>query len=245
VAAFSKYIIYADESGSPHLEADRNEFPIFVLNFLVVEKRVYSHQIEPDVQAFKFAWFGHDQIIFHEKDIVKQRGAFSFLRKNPTLRQRFLEGLTPLVARCDQAFDYAIIDKARMQQGSTDPWSPYDIALGICMERAAERLLSLGESGTQVHVVFEARGSKEDQLLELDFGRIARGHPRVSFGTSAVQAFDWVPIFADKRSNSTGLQLSDLAARPLGLSYLRPNQLNKAFSAMRTTSATQVAKVYP
>ena len=245
MAAFSRYIIYADESGSPQLRADLDHFPIFVLNFLVVEKRVYSEHVSPAVQALKFAYFGHDQVILHERDIVKQKGSFAQFRTDALRRQRFLDALTPLVARNDIAFDYAIVDKAKMPDRPDDPWSPYDIALGICMERAARRLCLAGETGAEVHVVFEARGKKEDQLPELEFHRVATGKARVSFGHDNIGDFSWTPIFADKKSNSAGLQLADLAARPLGLSYLRPKQLNRAYSAMRTTSASDGPKVYP
>ncbi len=245
MAAFSRYIIYADEGGSPHLDADLEHYPIFVLNFLVVEKRVYSDSVVPAVQALKFAFFGHDQVILHEKDIVKQRGSFVQLRADPIKRQRFLEALTTLVARRDIAFDYAIVDKSKMPHRPEDPWSPYDIALGICMERAARRLYLAGEAGTEVHVVFEARGRKEDQLLELEFHRVAKGMAHVSFGHDDIGDFSWTPIFADKKSNSAGLQIADLAARPLGLSYLRPKQLNRAFSAMRTSSASDGPRIYP
>lgn len=40
-------------------------------------------------------------------------------------------------------------------------------------------------------------------------------------------------IFADKKSNSSGLQFADLIARPVGLSVLKPTQENRAFDALR------------
>jgi hypothetical protein len=39
-------------------------------------------------------------------------------------------------------------------------------------------------------------------------------------------------IFADKKSNSTGLQLADLIARPIGLHILKPEQPNRAFEVI-------------
>jgi hypothetical protein len=245
MAAFSDFVIYADESGSPHADADTRDFPIFVLNFLVVEKRIYAERLSPAVQALKFGVFGHDQVVFHERDIRKQSGVFAQFRTDPVRRQDFLAALTTLVARSDFAFDYAIVDKAKMPQRLDDPWSPYDIALGLCMEHSAKRLKRSGQAGKVVHVVFEARGKKEDQLLELEFHRVAKGMARVSFGSNDVQDFSWTPVFADKKSNSAGLQLADLAARPLGLNYLRPTQPNRAYSAMRTTSASDGPRIYP
>ena len=36
-------------------------------------------------------------------------------------------------------------------------------------------------------------------------------------------------VFADKQVNSTGLQIADLIARPIGLKTLRPDQPNRAY----------------
>jgi hypothetical protein len=40
-------------------------------------------------------------------------------------------------------------------------------------------------------------------------------------------------VFADKKTNLTGLQLADLVARPLGVNYLRPAQANQAFELLK------------
>jgi hypothetical protein len=40
-------------------------------------------------------------------------------------------------------------------------------------------------------------------------------------------------VFADKKTNSTGLQLADLVARPVGIHVLRPHQENRAFDVLK------------
>ncbi|HET7267276.1 MAG TPA: DUF3800 domain-containing protein [Oleiagrimonas sp.] len=40
-------------------------------------------------------------------------------------------------------------------------------------------------------------------------------------------------MFADKKTNSPGLQLADLVARPIGLSIIRPEQPNQAFEVLK------------
>jgi len=40
-------------------------------------------------------------------------------------------------------------------------------------------------------------------------------------------------IFATKQVNSTGLQLADLVARPIGMSVLRAGQENRAFDVLK------------
>jgi hypothetical protein len=41
-------------------------------------------------------------------------------------------------------------------------------------------------------------------------------------------------VVADKKTNSEGLQLADLVARPVGLRVLRPNQPNRAWDVLQT-----------
>jgi hypothetical protein len=75
-------------------------------------------------------------------------------------------------------------------------------------------------------VVVENRGKKEDNELELEFRRICDGQN----GPGKNLPFE--VIFADKKTNSLGLQLADLVARPIGLHVIRPEQDNKAFEIL-------------
>lgn len=227
---FSDFIVYADESGSPVLGADANDFPIFVLVFLIVRKSHYCDFLVPAIQRLKFDFVGHDQLILHERDIRRQAGSFSFLQVSRDIRDRFLSQISDIIATSDVRIVYAVIDKAALSARYRDPFDPYDLALTFCMERTARFLRDggKGERNTRVNVVFEARGRKEDQHLELEFRRITDGEVRVGRAHGSVSLFDWTPLFIDKRANSTGLQVADLAARPLGLHYLRPTQTNRS-----------------
>ena len=46
--------------------------------------------------------------------------------------------------------------------------------------------------------------------------------------------YPFIPIFASKKVNSTGLQFADLVARPIGMAFLRPEQLNRAYQILAT-----------
>jgi hypothetical protein len=39
-------------------------------------------------------------------------------------------------------------------------------------------------------------------------------------------------VFADKKTNSTGLQLADLVSHPIGRHYLVPDQPNQAYAVV-------------
>lgn len=121
----------------------------------------------------------------------------------------------------------AVVDKMRLGRSEGANSNPYHIALGICLEALRELLTEKGQDQVKTHVVVECRGKKEDAELELEFRRICDGD---NLGKRMLP-FDIV--FADKKTNLAGLQLADLVARPVGLSHLRPAQLNQAFEMLR------------
>lgn len=70
-------------------------------------------------------------------------------------------------------------------------------------------------------------GGRDDHFFRDTFPRICRG--RKACGPMP----GVIPVVASKQSNSTGLPLADLTARPIGVHFLRPNQPNKAYDVIR------------
>lgn len=120
-----------------------------------------------------------------------------------------------------------VVDKGRLGRTEGASSNPYHIALGLCLKALREFLAENGQDQVKTHVVVECRGKKEDAELELEFRRICGGDNT----GSRVLPFDIV--FADKKTNLTGLQLADLVARPVGLNYIRPQQTNQAFDLLK------------
>ncbi len=52
-------------------------------------------------------------------------------------------------------------------------------------------------------------------------------------------------IFADKKINSTGLQLADLTARPIGRYIMDPHQDNRAWKIIEKKLTNIGIKVFP
>ena len=220
---FSDYIVYVDESGHASPDPDP-AFPCFVLAFCLFEKRAYRTRLAPTLQQFKFQFFGHDMVIMHEREIRKSLGPFSILR-NPKVRPIFFEALNQLM----EDAELAIIHRAIMKDGrhqSDD--NLYHIAAQYCLETLYDKLGKLRQAEKIVHVVFEERGKSEDKALELEFRRICDGENRHG------KPYPFIPIFASKKANSSGLQFADLVARPLGLARLRPHQKNRTHDILNT-----------
>lgn len=225
---FSDYIVYVDESGDHELTSISSGYPVFVLAFCIFQKSTYVNEIVPQFQSLKFRWFGHDSIVLHEREIRKQLVPFKFLQ-NQTKRAIFINELTACIAESSFTVIASIIDKTALRRRYSHPANPYQIGMQFCIERLVRFLEEKGQNQKLTHCIFEKRGPPEDRDLELEFRRICDG---ANYAQRHIETLEM--RFVDKSANSTGLQLSDLVARPIGLSYLRPHQPNRAYELIRT-----------
>lgn len=219
---FSNFVVYVDESGDHSLESIDANYPVFVLAFCVFQKHYYAQNVVSSLEEFKFKHFGHDVVVLHETDIRKERGEFRFANREH--RESFLAELTELIQANNFMLIACVIDKARLRERGEHP---YNLALGFCLETLYELMQEKRQHELPTHVVVECRGKKEDAELELEFLRICAGENK--FG----KALPFEVAFADKKTNSSGLQLADLVARPIGLSIVKPEQPNRAFDVLK------------
>jgi len=221
----SSYIFYADESGDHSLTSIDPGFPAFALSICAFRKTIYCSRVVPSFQRLKFRYFGHDAVVLHEHEIRKQKSPFNILT-DTRLRLSFLSELTDCVSKSPFRILGCVIAKNELKL-DLFPDNPYSICLRICLQKAYLLLSKANEFGYQTHFIFEKRGKKEDAELELEFFRIAAGENdfRVPFEGFNIH-------FSDKRSNSTGMQIADLTARPLALNVLRPGQPNRAYETI-------------
>lgn len=225
------YIIFADESGDHGLTHIDPGYPVFVLTFCCFSIEEYVNKAVPAIQRLKFDYFGHDQVILHEHHIRKQTGDFGFLRTDKQLRAGFLSDVATVVATTPFDIVSVVIDKTKLKARYNTPFNPYNLSLRFGLERLIHYLGERGQEGKEIHIVFEKRGKREDEELELEFRRICDDNHQLGYKTYNYRDYVKFNIqFADKKSNSAGLQLADLTARPIGLNYLRPDQVNRAYS---------------
>ncbi|NNC27950.1 DUF3800 domain-containing protein [Longimicrobium terrae] len=222
---FSDYIVFVDESGDHGLVSIDPSYPVFVLAFCVFEKEAYAAEVGPAVTRFKFRHFGHDQVILHEHEIRKSKGPFSFLL-DAQRRPAFYDGLNTLMEDAPFTLIASVIDKNALRTRYQDARNPYHLGMSFGLERLHDHLRGLGCTTGLTHVLFERRGPKEDVEAELEFRRICDGH------NTAGARLPFEIIMCDKKSNSAGLQLADLVARPVGRRIMDPAQPNRAYDIL-------------
>jgi uncharacterized protein DUF3800 len=226
VGTYSSWIVYVDESGNYNTDTYTAEYPVFVLAFCIFHKENYIANVVGPLERFKFEYFGHDTVVLHEREIRKELGPFQF--PNKRFKQNFLGALTTIVDRSNFIIISCSIDKKKLHEHGLEIGDNlYHVALGFCLESLFDLMAEKKQSDRTTHVIFEARGKREDKDLELEFRRICDG------ANEKRRRFPFEIIFADKKVNSTGLQIADLVARPIGMHVIKPAQANRAFDVLR------------
>ena len=223
---YSDYIVYVDESGDHSLVSIDQEFPVFVLTLTIFDKNVYSNTTIPLFKKLKFNHFGHDIVIFHENEIRRRKNDFKIFYTKEKYNA-FMQDLSNAIEASDFQVIAVLIDKKKLAQKYADASNPYHIALKYAMERLHRYLKEKNQEDKITHVVVEKRGAREDDQLELEFRRICDGNNW--FNTT----LSFQIVMADKKTNSTGLQLSDMIARPIGVHYLNPSKENRAYEIIK------------
>jgi hypothetical protein len=101
--------------------------------------------------------------------------------------------------------------------------NPYVLALGSCLSQTLDFLRQKQQQQLRTHIIVESRG--EDRDLGLAFAQIA-----------AQMLPERYPLdirFANKQTNSSGLQIADLVAHPIARHIVKRTQPNKAFDIVK------------
>jgi hypothetical protein len=221
----SNYIVFVDESGDHGLDYIDPDYPVFVLSFCIFKKTDYLEFFVPTIKQLKFDHWGHDIIILREHSIRKRTDAFKSMNKES--RESFMDTLSTIIDATPFKLIAIVIKKQDLLNQYADPSHVYHLAMEYGLERLYRFMKENQQCQTLTHVIFEARGKNEDRTLELEFRRRCDGNNYFR------EKLPFQIIIADKKTNSEGLQMADMTARPVGLSVLRPNQPNRAFEILK------------
>jgi hypothetical protein len=205
-------VVYIDENGDHSLEAVDPHFPIFVLTMMIADVKAYYEKIIPAMCEFKFNHFGHEGVILHSRDIRKAQGAFGFLN-DLAKREPFYAQLYQLM----ETSSYTIISVVIRKQKHKDRYgkaakNPYDLAFTFALERLLPLLEGHGQ--TEVQLIAEARGKREDAELKLAVLDVVN-NGTYYIGASRFKEVQFHLEFRPKSMNIVGTQVADLAGYPI------------------------------
>jgi hypothetical protein len=194
----------------------------FVLAAVIIRDQDYE-SIDQRWKAWKLNKFGTADHFVHEPEVRNKTGFFN--EQPPVL----FSSLAAEIAALDFAAVVCVVHRpeyvARHGLSALDnslPSHPYLMALDFVMERVVMALDSQFNGSIQAVVRAESRGPLEDAMLEYEFARLHLDGTSYIAGAWFRQQLQPGIRFEGKDTNSTGLQLADLLARPCGDKVLDP-----------------------
>src|SRR3989304_5170799 len=223
-------IVYVDETGDHTLELVDKDFPVFVLVLLICDTEKYTGQIVPAFYRLKMDYFGHEGVIMHSRDIRKAQGDFGFLT-DPEKRPPFYSRINDIMEQSDYTLIAAAIRKQiHKERYGVNARNPYDLAFTVALEPLLPLLEGLGQ--TEVRLVAEARGKREDEELQLAFLRVVNNGTYYIDG-SRFRRIQFRLEFRPKAVNIIGTQMADLAAYPIARYVLDSRRPNPAYEVIK------------
>lgn len=165
------------------------------------------------------------------------------------LKEKFYSELNKIISFSNYKIIASAIQKDRFieQYGKLED-DVYEIALSFVVEQSIQALKSL-DFNTELEIVIEKRGKREDKQLDDHFQRI------LGKGTGKLtpeEILNFMPKFhfRNKRENINGLQLADLVAYPIARSVIEPNRANPSFDVLepkifRTDNGLDGLRIHP
>ena len=207
-------LLLLDESGDHNLKRISQNYPVFVLGGVIIDRAYLRNVVKPRMRQFKLDHFGWDDIVLHTVDMSKGRGNYSFLA-DPTLRASFYADLNTMLQELEYQVVACVIRKdAHLNQYGTHAADPYHYSLEILVERFC---MALGNQLDSGYIIAEKRNPGLDRELLAAWGNLLTNNIGTSYMSS--QKIDERIIgleLKDKKPNLVGMQLADLVVTPIG-----------------------------
>lgn len=180
-------------------------------------------QFHESLENFKGRHFHHhpdNPVILHREDMINRRRVFKILQDD-TKRAKFDEDLLNVIQAAEFKVVAVVIDKAALRASYGESAAhPYHLGLGFLLQRFAGYLNRINRVGD---VMAEARGGREDLLLQESYSRI---YQHGSWGVTSAASFQSALSsrqikLREKKANISGLQLADLLGHPAKMWALR------------------------
>lgn len=221
---FADYIVYLGENG-PSFKASPTETPAYALTFCIFGKKRFAEETATALQCLKFDYFGHDQVIFDHRDVLKREGDFRDVPESS--RKGFLDAMVGILERSDMSVIEVVVRKDRLSREGEASKDVRAFAMREGLRRLYAFTRAKGQADRTWHVICESHGTAEDKR----FLAAAQG---VCDGENADGCrYPFELTMCPKTFNSAGLQYADLTAHSIGFEVLEPEAKSRSGSILR------------
>ncbi len=232
-----EYLLFLDECGSHPINDRQTQFPVFCLCGVIVDADQYRC-FDRKWKAWKASWLGSPHVRVHEPDVRKRSDCFH--KVDPGEELALMNALSSELLSLDFTCVAAVIDKRRFAElhptGVVDdflPRSSYLMCLDFIIERFVHFLYYVGQDALGL-VTAESRGVREDAEVHAEFIRLQlHGTQWQSESWFRYQLRPFIE-FQGKHRNNSGLQIADLAARPIAEKVLNPKTMPERWEVIKS-----------
>ena len=221
------FTLFIDECGDPNLEKFDKTFPIFTLCGILVPERKMKW-LENEMRKLKQELWGHDDVIFHSREIRNCSKQFVNLLETE-VKNRFYARINEILSVEDI---YVIICCCILKEPFVERFNTgedvYGLSLKYLVDRAIFHIDDCTEGKAALRIIVERRNPNQNQaLLSYYNGLRVKGTKWVASErlTDRIKSF----TFVGKKDNVIGLQIADLIAYPISRHVLNPERPNPAF----------------
>lgn len=221
-----EYLLFLDECGTHDPSSVRDRFPVFCLCGVIVQANHYS-AFDKAWKAWKRRWLGSSSVCVHEPDVRTR--SFRFFDADPIKGQARIDALDRRLSSLPFTCIAAAFDKRAFAEayGSDPvdgylPKSAYLMNLTFVLERFTHFLWLVGDDA-QGTVIAESRGLREDAAVNHEYIRLHLEGTQFCHESQFRGSLRPSIRFEAKSSNSSGLQVADLMARPIAEKVLSPD----------------------
>jgi hypothetical protein len=218
-----RYRLYLDESGD-HVYKQTAEtahrFLCLLGCWFQNPDYLRFHQALESLKERHFHHHPDNPVILHREEIINNRKVFKVLQDDKK-RAEFDADLLDIIESAEFRVVAVVIDKAALRVSYGESAAhPYHLGLGFLLQRFAGFLNHINRVGD---VMAEARGGKEDSLLQESYARVYEhgiwGVTSAGYFQSALSSRQLK--LRQKKANISGLQLADLIGHPAKMWVLR------------------------
>lgn len=205
-------LLFLDESGDHSLTVIDNDYPVFVLGGVIVDRAYYREEVVPRIEQFKLDHLGDQNVILHTIDILRARNGFESLVDLAT-RTDFYRALNELMSNLEYTVVACALRKDQhLERYGQSAIDPYAYCLEVVIERFCNEVGGIDDGGL---IFAEKRRPDLDDELDRQWAKFCR------YGCDFMRANDVERRVVDlssksKKLNLAGLQLADLVVSPIG-----------------------------
>lgn len=204
-------LLSIDESGKVSYT---HPSPLFILSSTILSEQV-KIKIDNKMRRLKRKYFNNENIVFHSREMIRKKGAFSSLA-DKKIETAFWSDFLALVNSYDISFLFIVTDKNKTKKKGWQSKTILQRAYVLLLEKFADQLKI---SGTKGKIIAESDPSQDHFLI--------KAHNRLqSMGTvnGSVSAYEYNQTITsislvNKENNDIDIQIADALAVIAGMKY--------------------------